>query len=199
MRPGRSALRGGSRPCVDAMGAEKSVIPLRRTASSICSASNRQGQYWPIFGSGSPDILSHASKTFCSTLTGSLVYRRASWSPSPGRCRHTAFAPPDYAPARSIVAIASASATAAFDRLSLKCLNASATSRSSWTSSGTVALGSRRKRSIARCIYKGMGGRSRSSGGHIRTCRRGLCDQAQACDENDRTRDSCGCAIQAGS
>ena len=46
---------------------------------------------------------------------------------------------------------------------------------------------------------KGMDRRSRSSASHIRACRHGLCDQTKACDENDRTRDSRGCAIQVGS
>ena len=45
---------------------------------------------------------------------------------------------------------------------------------------------------------EGMDRRSRSSGSHIRACRRGLCDQTKACDGNDCTRDSRGCAIQVG-
>jgi len=52
--------------------------------------------------------------------------------------------------------------------------------------------------SIARCIFQRNGRRSRSSGSHIRACRHGLCDQTKARDENDRPRDSRGCAIQVG-
>src|SRR6516162_5927394 len=45
---------------------------------------------------------------------------------------------------------------------------------------------------------EGMDRRSGSSGSHIRACRRWLCDQTKACDENDRTRDSRVCTIQVG-
>src|SRR5882724_9339367 len=45
---------------------------------------------------------------------------------------------------------------------------------------------------------EGMDRRSRSSGSHIRACRHRLCDQTKACDGNDRTRHSRGCAIQVG-
>src|SRR6202790_4945543 len=45
---------------------------------------------------------------------------------------------------------------------------------------------------------EGMDRRSRSSGSHICACRCRLCDQTQACDENDRTRDSRVCTIQVG-
>lgn len=45
---------------------------------------------------------------------------------------------------------------------------------------------------------EGMDRRSRSSGSHIRACRHRFCDQTQACDENDRTRDSRSCPIQMG-
>ena len=53
---------------------------------------------------------------------------------------------------------------------------------------------------IDRALYlpKESDRRSRSSGSHIRTCRRWLCDQTKACDENDRTRDSSICTIQVG-
>ena len=40
--------------------------------------------------------------------------------------------------------------------------------------------------------------RSRSPGSHIRAPRYRLRNQTQACDENDRTRDSCGCPVQVG-
>jgi hypothetical protein len=39
---------------------------------------------------------------------------------------------------------------------------------------------------------EGMDRRSRSPGSRICACRCRLCDQPEACDENDRTRDSCG-------
>jgi len=47
--------------------------------------------------------------------------------------------------------------------------------------------------SIARCIFKGMDRRSRSSASHNVPAGTGFATKPKACDENDRTRDSRGC------
>ncbi len=52
--------------------------------------------------------------------------------------------------------------------------------------------------STARVSSEGLDRRSRSPQSRVRTPRRRLCNQTQACDENDRTRDSCGCPVQVG-